>query len=170
MFLRFIFSALLTPQSSKRKPCTLLIALECKQDTHKTNPEDLQPEACITHHTYIPTSLSLEIHSSSNHTFVSNQKYICFYWCEALSKQLPPGLSVHHGFGNRLESSGERVRGATKETDLADICTLLPTWHTGDTYICTEIFLGTHRKGSHTPRELLGDQLSYCTKILLAQL
>lgn len=33
--------------------------------------------------------------------------------------------------------------------------------------------MGTHRKGSlshtHTPGELLGDQLSYCTKILLAR-
>lgn len=94
MFLRFIFSELLTPQPSKKKLCTLLIALECKQDTQRTNSESLQPEACITHYTYIPTSLSLEIHSSSNDTFVSNQKYICFYWCKALSKWLPPGLCV----------------------------------------------------------------------------
>lgn len=159
-----------TTVQQKNKLCTLLIALECKQDTHKTNPESLQPEACITHYPYIPTPLSLEIHSSSSHTFVSNQKYICFSWCEALSKWLPPALCVHHGFESSSQSSAERVRGATKETDPPDICTMLPVWHTGDTDICTEIFMGTLSKGSHTLGELQRDQLSRCTQILLAQL
>lgn len=44
---------------------------------------------------------------------------------------------------------------------------------TGDAYICIEVFMGTHKKGAHTPTEqapsLLGDQLSNAVSILEAQ-
>lgn len=149
MFLRFIFRELLTPQSSKKnKLCTLLIALECKQDTHKTNPEGLQPAACITHYPYIPTPLSLEIHSSSSHTFVSNQKYICFSWCKALSKRCVFTTALRAAPSHLLKESEGLQSKLIQQTSVP--C----SQHTGDTDICTEIFMGTLRKGFHTLGEL----------------